>query len=174
MAPEPEVMNGSTTRQYGAAIAITSGVYSLVSATVGGAMTGTGGAMGSGGMMGSGGTMGTTGLGIAGWLMLAIGVVVVVHGVVLLTPAADRLGSASGPLMIAYSLVMLLLQALGGAGITRMGMTGGTNGGAGTMGGMGSTATVGMGWDLGMVALAALMLFSGVVMTTRDPDDGGM
>ncbi|WP_348612949.1 hypothetical protein [Halobaculum rarum] len=174
MAPEPEDMNGSTTRLYGAAIAITSGVYSLVSATVGGTMTGAGGAMGSGGMTGSGGMAGTTGLGLAGWVMLALGVVVVVHGVVLLTPAVERLGSASGPLMIAYSLVMLLLQALGGAGMTGMGMTGGTSGGTGTMGGMGSTATAGMGWDLGMVALAVLMLFSGIVITTRDADDGGM
>ncbi|MFC6787199.1 hypothetical protein ACFQFH_15405 [Halobaculum halobium] len=156
-------MDGSTTRLYGAAIAITSGVYSLVAASVGG------------GMMGSTGTMGSTGIGAAGWVMLAIGVVVVVHGVVLLTPAADRLGSASGPLMIAYSLVMLLLQALGATGMTgSMGMTGGTSGGMGTMGGMGSTATAGMGWDLGMVALAALMLFSGIVMTTRDSGDGGM
>ncbi|QZP36820.1 hypothetical protein [Halobaculum magnesiiphilum] len=149
-------MNGSTTRLYGAAIAITSGVYSLVSATVGG-------------------TMGTTGLGIAGWLMLAIGVVVVVHGVALVTPAADRIGSASGPLMIAYSLVMLLLQALGATGMTgRTGMTGGMGAGMGSTGGMGSTATAGMGWDLGMVALATLMLFSGIVMTTRDAGDGGM
>lgn len=155
VAPEREDMNGSTTRPYGAAIAITSGVYSLVSAT-------------------AGGTMGTTGLGIAGWVMIAIGVVVVVHGVVLLTPAAERLGGASGPLMIAYSLVMLLLQALGGTGtMGGTGMTGGMEGGMGSMGGMGSTATAGMGWDLGMVALAVLMLFSGIVMTTRD-DDGGM
>lgn len=161
-------MNGSTTRLYGAAIAITSGVYSLVSATAGGTM-------GSDAMMGSGGTMGTTGLGIAGWVMIAIGVVVVVHGVVLLTPAAEQLGGASGPLMIAYSLVMLLLQALGGTGtVGGMGMTGGMEGGMGSMGGMGSTATAGMGWDLGMVALAALMLFSGIVMTTRDADGGGM
>ncbi|UIP00423.1 hypothetical protein Hbl1158_03400 [Halobaculum sp. CBA1158] len=166
-------MNGSTTRQYGAAIAVASGAYSLLSAGIGGGTAGTGG-MGGGGM-GTGGMMGSTGLGIAGWLMLAIGVVVVVHGVVLLTPAADRLGTASGPLMIAYSLVMLLLQALGAAGVTGgMGTTGGMNGGMGTTSGMGSTATAGMGWDLGMVALAALMLFSGIVMTTRDGDDGGM
>ncbi|QZY01007.1 hypothetical protein K6T25_05270 [Halobaculum rubrum] len=163
-------MDGSTTRPYGAAIAITSGVYSLVSATVGGTMTGAGGAMGSGGMTGSGGMAGTTGIGLASWVMLAIGVVVVVHGAVLLTPAVKRLGSASGPLMIAYSLVMLLLQALGGAGMTGMGMTGGT----GTMGSMGSTATAGMGWDLGMVALAVLMLFSGIVMTTREDGERGM
>lgn len=162
-------MNGSTTRLYGAAIAITSGVYSLVSAGFGG------GTMGPDGMMGPTGTMGSTGLGIAGWLMLAVGVIVVVHGVVLLTPAVDRLGSASGPLMIAYSLVMLLLQALGATGtVGGMGMTGARGGGMGSMGGMGSTTTAGMGWDLGMVALAALMLFSGIVMTTRDPGDGGM
>lgn len=47
--------------------------------------------------------------------MALLGTVVVVHGVVLLTPYADRLGSASGPLMIVYSLLMLLNQALVGA-----------------------------------------------------------
>jgi hypothetical protein len=162
-------MTGSTTRLYGTAIAITSGVYSLASAGFGG------GTMGPDGMMGSTGTMGSTGLGIAGWLMLAVGIIVVVHGVVLLTPAADRLGSASGALMIAYSLVMLLLQALGATGTAGgMGMTGARGGGMGSMGGVGSTATAGMGWDLGMVALALLMLFSGIVMTTRDPGDDGM
>jgi hypothetical protein len=96
-----------TTRQYGAAIALVSGLYSLISAT------------------GGGGMMGTN----SGWLMLLLGLVVVVHGVVLLTPYADRLGAASGPLMIGYSLLMLLNQAL-------VGTTGSANWGMG--GGMGS------------------------------------
>jgi len=152
-------MNGSTTRQYGAAIALVSGVYSLVSAT------------------GGGGMMATTG----GGLMLLLGVVVVVHGVVLLTPYASRLGAASGPLMIGYALLMFLNQALvGTTGSMNWGMGGGMGGGMGSgmnggmAGGMTSTMTGGMGWDLGMVALAVLMLLSGVIMTAADEDETGM
>lgn len=138
-------MNDATTRQYGAAIALVSGLYSLVSATWGGGMMRTRS---------------------SGRLLVALlGIVVVVHGVVLLTPYADRLGSASGPLMIAYSLVMLLDQALVGA-------TGSTN--WGMAGGMGPGMTTGMGWDLGMVALALLMLISGIIMTNRRGGDAGM
>ncbi|MCX2819803.1 hypothetical protein [Halorutilus salinus] len=147
----------TTTRQYGAAIALVSGLYSLLSVT------------GSSGMMSSN----------SGLLMAILGVVVVVHGVVLLTPYADRLGTASGPLMIAYSLLMLLNQVL--VGITGssnwgMGMSGGMESGinGGMEGSMGSTMTAGMGWDLGMVALAFLMLISGLIMTNRSTDDSGM
>ncbi|WP_254538792.1 hypothetical protein [Halomarina litorea] len=139
--------DSTTMRQYGAAIAVVSGLYSLVSAT------------GGSGMMGSN----------SGLLMALLGVVVVVHGVVLLTPSAVRLGNASGPLMIGYSLVMLLNQVL-------VGVTGSANWGMGSgmgssmdggMGSMGSPMTAGMGWDLGMVALAVLMLISGIIMTNR-------
>ncbi|WP_244605473.1 hypothetical protein [Halorhabdus rudnickae] len=81
-----------TTRQYGAVIGLVSGLYSLLSATA------------SSGMMNSN----------SGLLMALLGVIVVIYGVVLMTPYADRLGHASGPLMIGYSLVMLLNQALVG------------------------------------------------------------
>ena len=151
-----ETMNtNGTTRQYGAAIALVSGVYSLLSAVTGS------------GMMESN----------SGLLMALLGVVEVVHGVVLLTPYADRLGNASGPLMIGYSLVMLLNQALVGVtGSMNWGMGSGMNGGmgGGMSGGMGSSMTAGMGWDLGMVALAVLMLISGVIMTNRRNDSSGM
>lgn len=145
-----------TTRQYGAAIALVSGLYSLLSATGSGMMTSN-----------------------SGLLMGLLGVVVVVHGVVLLTPYASHLGHASGLLMIGYSVLMLLNQVL--VGVTgssnwgmRMnnGMKSGMNGGMGT--GMGSTMTAGMGWDLGMVALAVLMLLSGVIMTNYDNSATGM
>ncbi|MFC7164845.1 hypothetical protein [Halospeciosus flavus] len=151
-------MNTSdTTRQYGAAIALVSGVYSLLSATAGS------------GMMSSN----------SGLLMALLGVIVVVHGVVLLTPYASRLGNASGPLMIGYSLVMLLNQVL--VGVTgsanwgmgmNSGMESGMNGGIGSS--MGSTMTAGMGWDLGMVAIAVLMLLSGIIMTNRPDNGSGM
>ena len=107
----------STTRLYGAAIALVSGIYGLGSAL-------------DGRMMAS---LGAT------WVMVAIGFVVLVHGVVLLTPASALLRGASGPLMVAWAAIMLANQALAG----------------------------GMGRDAGMVAIAILMLVSGLIMTVR-------
>ncbi|MFD1599650.1 hypothetical protein [Halobellus rarus] len=126
----------SNTRIYGAAIAFASGLYSLWSASMATRMT------------------------TSGWIMGLLGVVVLLHGAVLLTDYADRLGAASGPLMIAYSLVMLLNQALLGTGM----MNGGAMGGSAMGMNGGSTVTAGMGWDAGMAVLAALMLVSGVIM----------
>ncbi|WP_336025072.1 hypothetical protein [Halobellus salinisoli] len=152
----------SNTRLYGASIAFASGLYSLWSASM------------------------ATRMGVGGWLMLLVGVVVLVHGVVLLTEYADRLGSASGPLMIGYSIVMLLNQALLGTGMMGGMGFGSTSGmGSGSMdGGMmggdamsGSAISAGMGWDAGMVFLALLMLVSGVIMTRSGETDasaGGM
>jgi hypothetical protein len=134
------------TRLYGAAIGVVSGGYSLWSAS-----------------------MGTT-MGTGGWLMAVLGVVVIVHGALLLTDVADRIGDASGPLMIAYSVLMLLNQALVGSGM--MDGMGGT-GMDGQMGMGGSTMT-GMGWDAGMVALATLMLVSGVIMSRDGASESGM
>lgn len=77
--------------------------------------------------------------------------------------------------MIGYSLVMLLNQALvsvtGSANWGR-GMESGMDGGM--TGSMESTMTAGMGWGLGMVALAVLMLISGVFMTNRSGSGRGM
>ena len=124
------------TRQYGAAIALASGLYSLFAMD---------GAMAS----------------AAGTVMLVVGAVAVVHGIVLLTPVADRLGNASGPLMVGYSLIMLVNQAVAmdsGRSSTDMGM------------GMDSGSQIGemMALDAGMVALAALMLVSGLIMLRTD------
>ncbi|WP_096390436.1 hypothetical protein [Halopenitus persicus] len=150
----------SNTRLYGAAIAVTSGLYSVASATTGSRM------------------------GIGGWIMGLLGVVVIVHGVVLLTDAATRLGGVSGPLMVGYAVVMLLLQVLygagllvggGGSGMWGSGMTDGMAGGGmagdGMAGGAGMGMTAGMGWDAGMVALALLMLVSGLVMARDRPTE---
>lgn len=132
----------STMQLYGAIIAVVSGSYSLYLVTTGRGMT------------------------ASGWLMVLLGVIVFLHGVVLLTPLAARLGTASGPLMITYAVVMLLNQArlvAAGGGVMGGGDMGGMNGGAGGMtGGMGA-----MGPDAGMVAIALLMLASGVIMTVR-------
>lgn len=138
----------SNTRLYGAAIALASGLYSLWSASMASRMV------------------------ASSWLMVGVGLVVVAHGIVLLTDHADRLGGASGPLMVGYAALMLLTQVLlatgmldGGSG---MGLDGGMSGGMGPSG-----MTAGMGWDAGMVALALLMLISGLIMT-RDGDHGRM
>lgn len=124
----------STMRLYGSAIALVSGGYSVYLATVGMRMS------------------------TAAWFMLVLGAVVAVHGVVLVTPFAARVGTASGPLMGGYALLMLLNQAwmasMGGTGM-RNGMTGMNSMGGGT------------GLDAGMVAIALLMLVSGVIMTAR-------
>lgn len=137
----------SNTRLYGAAIAITSGLYSLWSASMASRTT------------------------TSSWLMSLLGVIVIVHGGVLLTDYADRLGRTGGPLMIVYALVMLLNQTLLGTGMMDDGSGMGMGGGMG-----GSGMTTGMGWDAGMAVLAVLMLVSGLIML-RDTDDtttGGM
>lgn len=142
----------TNTRLYGAAIAGVSGLYSLWSAST------------------------ASGMGTGGWLMALLGVVVLVHGAALLTAYAERIGDASGPLMIGYAVVMLLNQALFGTGTMGTGPAGGMGGGmnGGTTGGM-NGGTAGMGWDAGMVALAFLMLVSGVIMARNgDATDDGM
>jgi hypothetical protein len=148
---ESESTSVSTRRLYASAIAIVSGLYSVLLG------------------FGAAGTwMDAT---IATWLMAAVGVVAVVHGVVLLTPVALRLGSTSGPLMIGYALVMILFQTLSAVGMGMGGRMGGMNGGMG--GGMsagmasGITSGMGTGWNAGMVALALLMLVSGLIMFVR-------
>lgn len=130
----------STVRLYGSAIALVSGTYSIYLATAGQGMTS------------------------SSWFMLALGLVVIVHGIVLLTDLADRLGGASGPLMVVYATLMILNQAwmVTAAGMDGGGMDGGMPGSPNL-----PSAASGMGWDPGMVALAVLMLVSGVLMTFR-------
>lgn len=141
----------SNTRLYGGAIAFASGLYSLWSATTAARMV------------------------PSGWLMVVLGVVVIVHGAVLLTAYAERFGGASGPLMIVYAIVMLLTQALLAANVLDDGSPmDGMNGGMGmtdtVSGGMGGATA--MGWDVGMVLLALLMLVSGVIMARGDDANG--
>lgn len=116
----------SNTLLYGSAIAVVSGLYAVYVSLTGTTMTAN------------------------AWFMLALGIVVLVHGLVLLTPRA--LGfSASGPLMIVYAALMLAHQVW-----------------LASQGGMGMGAVdAGMGWDGGMIALALLMLISGVIMIAR-------
>lgn len=126
-----------TARLYGGSIAVVSGLYSLFL-----------------------GTTGTT-MAVTDWVMVLLAIVVLVHGVALFAVPA-RLGEWSGPAMVAYAIVMLLNQGWmasmdGGGG---MGMDGGM--GDGMSGGM---ATAGA--DPGMVAVAVLMLASGVIMWSQ-------
>jgi len=137
----------STMRLYGAIIALVSGTYSIYLSTTGIEMT------------------------TGAWLMAVLGGIVVVHGVVLVTPVVGALGSYSGPLMLLYSLVMLLNQLRLATTATGMddGMGSGMNDGmsSGMSSGM-DAGTAGMaGADPGMVAIAVLMLASGIIMTSR-------
>lgn len=135
----------SDARLYGAAIAVVSGVYSVWSA------------------------VGAPEMVLAAWAMAVIGAVVIVHGLVLLTGFVDRLGASSGPLMIGYAAVMLLVQVLLATGIFEAGGSPMSGPGMG-----GAPMTAGMGWDAGMVALAILMLASGLLMTRSAGADRGM
>ncbi len=140
----------STMRLYGATIGIVSGIYSGYLSVSGASMS------------------------LDAWFMLGLGAVVLVHGVVLLTPLATRLGSASGPLMVVYSALMLLNQLRLAAGETGSTGMGGMNG---MEGGMNSAdaGMAAMGTDAGMVAIAVLMLASGLIMTFRsEMDSEGM
>lgn len=130
----------SNTRLYGAAIAFVSGLYSLWSASMASRMV------------------------TSSWLMGALGVIVLVHGALLLTDYANLLDTASGQLMIGYAVVMLLNQALLGTGMMDDGSSMGMYSGMGESG-----MTAGMGWDAGMVALAVLMLVSGLIMARGGP-----
>lgn len=140
----------SATRLYASSIAIVSGLYSIGSAA---------GATMSMPMMAGGG------LGIGGWIMLLLGIIVLAHGGLLLTPAADRLGNRSGPLMVLWAVIMLLNQGLSvtmrGWGMSESQMGGGS-------------MSAGMAWDAGMVAIAVLMLASGLIMSRPAPPDSRM
>jgi hypothetical protein len=83
--------------------------------------------------------------------------------------------------MLVYSVLMLLNQfrlaaGVGTGGTGGMDSTGGMGGTAGGSG-MGSTMA-GMGAEAGMVAIAVLMLASGIIMTfragTMQPDGSAM
>ncbi len=114
------------TRLYASAIALTSGIYSIGSGIVGGMAM----------------------MPMSDSVMLVAGIVVIAHGIVLLTPLAEGLGRASGPLMVVWAAVMLVNQLL----VTV------------------SAGSMMRSWDPGMVALAALMLASGLIMTrSRKP-----
>lgn len=133
----------STMRLYGAVIALVSGTYSIYLSTTGIEMT------------------------TGAWLMAVLGGIVIVHGIVLVTPAIRILGAYSGPLMLLYSLLMLLNQLR--LATTATGMDAGMGSGmndrmtAGT-----SPEMAGMvGADAGMIAIGALMLASGIIMTSR-------
>ncbi len=121
----------SPMRWYGGSIAIVSGVYAVIMSMIMPEMT------------------------QAGWFMLVLGLIVLVHGILLVTPLVLRWGDISGPLMLLYAALMLLQQAW--LAIRQPEMEG--------MNGMMETGT--MTWDPGMVALALLMLISGLIMTAH-------
>ena len=125
--------NIGATRLYAASIAIVSGGYSIGSSRLG--------------VIGGMPMVDGVAMTAADWVMLTVGLVVLVHGIVLLTPAAMALRPLSGPLMLVWALVMLANQGLVMVRTEHM------------MGGMDV--------DPGMIALAVLMLASGLIMIAR-------
>lgn len=123
------------TRLYASSIAVVSGLYSI----------------------GSGLVMDAS-LGIGGWVMLVLGIVVLLHGIGLVTPLADSIGPVSGPLMVLWAVVMLLNQGLSSAM-------------SGWMADEPMMASP-MEADAGMIAVAVLMLASGLIMSR--PTEGRM
>ncbi|MFB6254784.1 MAG: hypothetical protein ABEI06_09245 [Halobacteriaceae archaeon] len=134
----------TNTQLYGSSIAIMSGLYSLW------------------------GAWASPQISPSGWIMILLGVIVIIHGIILLSGASDYLSGLSGPLMIGYAIIMLLLQVISGSMMetnTEMNPV---------MDGTMPQAT--MGWDPGMVALAMLMLISGFIMlqSNEDMESNGM
>ena len=125
-------MGGLTaTRLYASSIAIVSGVYSLAGPVLI--------------LFDAPGLM-DEGLGLSGWIMAGLGIIVLIHGIVLLTPYAERLDRASGALMLVWAVIMLVNQFVLATASSMMAR---------------------MGWDPGMVAMAILMLISGLIMLRR-------
>lgn len=118
----------SPVRWYGGSIAIVSGLYAVILSLTPTSMT------------------------MGAWFMLLLGIIVLAHGILLVTPLVAQLEAISGPLMLLYAALMLLHQAW--LGIQSMGTD--------EMMGMGA-----MTWDPGMAALALLMLASGIIMTSN-------
>lgn len=108
------------TRLYAAAIALASGIYSIASS------------------IGDGARM----VPMNEAVMLLVGIAVIAHGIVLLTPLAERLSAVSGPLMFVWAAIMLANQLVSAMSDSMM-----------------------ASWDAGMVGLALLMLTSGVIMS---------
>jgi hypothetical protein len=144
----------STTRLYASSIAIVSGLYAIGSSMV---------AILRAPMI----IDASAALGIGGWIMLALGIAVLAHGIVLLSPVVGLLERTSGPLMMLWAAIMLLNQGLFAA-VPGWGMSGPPGDT------MGSPMTSAMGWDVGMVAIAVLMLTSGLIMSRDRTSEDGM
>jgi hypothetical protein len=132
----------SSTRLYGAAIGLAMGGYSLAAATTG-QMT------------------------AAAWVVALAGAVATLHGLALLTPIAGHLGSASGPLMLLYALVMLGNQVLVWMTTSLLAES------AMRVHDIGPEPAL-TGVDEGLVALTLLMFASGLITTVRGGGTGGI
>ncbi len=88
------------------------------------------------------------------WLMLVLGLIVFIHGVLIMTRFASRLGRGNGVAMIIYSVLMLANQVWMETRETPIGMNGGE---------MAESTS----WDPWMTVIAVLMLASGLIMTVR-------
>ena len=144
----------SATTLYASSIAIVSGIYAVSSPLIA--------------MIRAPAMTDPDAPGIGGWIMLGVGIVVLLHGIALLTPVSASLRRTSGPLMVVWAAIMLLNQLLLAA-VPGFGMAAAP---AGEM--MGSPMASGTSWDAGMVAIAILMLASGLIMINRGSSDAAM
>lgn len=132
-------------RMYGGAIGVVSGLYAIL--------------MAGADLVDVPRTDSMEAPGIGGWVMLAVGVAALIHGILLFTPVATGMGGVSGPLMLLWATVMVGNQVLA-ASVADWGM-------AGTGMGMEGADSNLMEWDPGMVAIGVLMFISGLIMIGR-------
>lgn len=134
-------------RLYGGAIGVVSGLYAILVPGVE--------------LLDMAGVDSGATLSVGGWVMLAVGVAALIHGILLFTPLAADIGRISGPLMLVWATIMVGNQALV-ATVTGWGMAG-----SGMGGGMDGAMSSSMGWDPGMVTVGILMFVSGLIMIGR-------
>lgn len=134
-----------TIRLYGGAIGVVSGLYAIL--------------MAGAELVDVAGTDFMEVLGIGGWVMLAVGLAALIHGILLFTPVAAGMSGVSGPLMLLWATVMVgnqvLMATVGDWGMAGSGM------------GMEGADSSSMEWDPGMVAVGVLMFISGLIMIGR-------
>lgn len=132
-------------RLYGGAIGVVSGLYAIL--------------MAGADLVDMASTDSMDAVGIGGWVMLAVGVAALIHGLLLFTRVAAGMGGVSGPLMLLWATVMVGNQVLV-AMVADWGM-------AGSGMGMEGADSSPMEWDPGMVAIGVLMFISGLIMIGR-------
>ena len=129
--------SSDTSRWYGGLVAVVAGIYAIAMAAWG------------------------PGMSYADWFLLVVGGVVFGHGVALVGGFSRRLDATSGALLVGYALVLVLSQAW-------LGVRDDSPLQQGTLSSPSVHRELGwstLPWDPGLVALAIVLLGSGVIMT---------